>query len=149
GGFNMEYSSIGFALFYLAEYGNLVVQSAIITTLWLGGPDGPRIAGHSIGPFWFSIKVLILLYVFVWIRATLPRLRYDQLMELGWKRMIPLSLAWLMVVAGFQVSRTWGLVAFGASLLAFALLLQAIQVGTRASQVERELRTEREEAAGP
>ncbi|MGH8920715.1 MAG: complex I subunit 1/NuoH family protein, partial [Actinomycetes bacterium] len=80
GGFNMEYSSIGFALFYLAEYGNLVVQSAIITTLWLGGPDGPRIAGHSIGPFWFSLKVLILLYVFVWMRATLPRLRYDQLM---------------------------------------------------------------------
>ncbi len=150
GGFNMEYSAIGFALFYLAEYANLVVQSALITTLWLGGPDGPRIARNSIGPFWFILKVLILLYIFVWIRATLPRMRYDQLMELGWKRLIPLALGMLMVVAGFQVSRTWGLVAFGGGLLAFALLFQAIHVGSEAAAVERSLpaeRPEREEAS--
>ena len=117
GGYNMEYSSIGFAWFYLAEYAALVTNSAIIVTLWFGGPDGPRIAGHSIGPVWFAVKVLIILYIYVWVRATLPRLRYDQLMELGWKRLIPAALAMLMIVAGFQISHGWGLVAFGASLV--------------------------------
>ncbi len=136
GGFNLEYSSIGFAFFYLAEYMNLVTNSAIIVTLWLGGPDGPRIVGHSIGPVWFVLKVLIVLYVFVWMRATLPRLRYDQLMELGWKRMIPLSLAMLMVVGGFLVSIRWGFVAAGGSLLGGALLLRAIDVGSDARQLE-------------
>jgi NADH-quinone oxidoreductase subunit H len=136
GGFNLEYSSIGFAFFYLAEYMNLVTNSAIITTLWLGGPDGPAIFGHTIGPFWFAVKVLILLYIFVWIRATLPRVRYDQLMELGWKRLIPFALAMLMIDAGFQVSREWGLVALGGSILGLALLLRAIDVGRDASAIE-------------
>ena len=136
GGFNMEYSSIGFAFFYLAEYANLVTGSAIITTLWLGGPDGPAIAGHSIGPFWFILKVLIILYIFVWVRATLPRMRYDQLMELGWKRLIPLALAMLMVDAGFRVSDVWGFAALGGSLLGLALLLRAIDVGRDASRLE-------------
>ena len=104
GGYNMEYSSIDFAWFYLAEYAALVTNSAIIVTLWFGGPDGPSIAGHSIGPVWFTVKVLIILYIYVWIRATLPRLRYDQLMDLGWKRLIPASLAMLMIVAGRQIS---------------------------------------------
>ncbi|HYA45097.1 MAG TPA: complex I subunit 1 family protein, partial [Acidimicrobiales bacterium] len=98
GGFNMEYSSFSFALFFLAEYMALVTNAALITTLFLGGPDGPRIAGHSIGPVWFTLKVLVLLYVFVWARATLPRLRYDQLMDLGWKRLIPGALALFLVV---------------------------------------------------
>ena len=136
GGYNMEYSSIDFAWFYLAEYAALVTNSAIIVTLWLGGPDGPRIAHHSIGPFWFVLKLLIILYIYVWIRATLPRIRYDQLMDLGWKRLIPGSLAMLMIVAGFQVSRTWGFVAFGASVLLIALLMRAIDVGHGASEVE-------------
>lgn len=136
GGFNMEYSSIGFALFYLAEYMNLVTNSAIITTLWLGGPDGPRIAGNSIGPVWFVIKVLILLFIFVWVRATLPRMRYDQLMELGWKQLIPLSLAMLMVVAGFRVGASWGFIALGVSAFAFVLLMRAIDVGRDAREVE-------------
>ena len=144
GGFNMEYSSIGFALFYLAEYANLVVQSALITTLWLGGPDGPRIAGHSIGPVWFAIKVLILLFIFVWIRATLPRVRYDQLMELGWKRLIPLSLAWLMIVAGFEVSRAWGFAAAGASAVGFALLGQSIKVGRGATEMDTRISADAE-----
>jgi len=136
GGFNMEYSSIGFALFYLAEYMNLVTNSAIITTLWLGGPDGPRIAGNSIGPVWFVIKVLVLLFIFVWVRATLPRMRYDQLMELGWKQLIPLSLAMLMVVAGFRVGASWGFIALGVSAFAFVLLMRAIDVGRDAREVE-------------
>jgi NADH-quinone oxidoreductase subunit H len=144
GGFNMEYSSIGFALFYLAEYANLIVQASLITTLWLGGPDGPRIAGHSIGPAYFALKVLILLFIFVWIRATLPRVRYDQLMELGWKRLIPLSLAWLMIIAGFQVDRAWGFAAAGASALGFALLIQAIDVGRGATAMDTQISADAE-----
>ena len=115
GGYNLEYSSIDFAWFYLAEYAALVTNSAIIVTLWFGGPDGPRIAGNSIGPVWFMIKVLIILFVYVWIRATLPRLRYDQLMDLGWKVLIPASLAMLMIVAGRQISYSWGSIAFAAA----------------------------------
>jgi NADH-quinone oxidoreductase subunit H len=139
GGFNLEYSSIGFALFYLAEYMSLVTNSAIFTTLFLGGPDGPAIAGHSIGPFWFALKVLILLYIYVWMRATLPRLRYDQLMDLGWKRLIPGSLALLMIVAGARVSYRWGIVALCASYFAFELLRRAIDVGNQARQDEAAL----------
>jgi NADH-quinone oxidoreductase subunit H len=136
GGFNLEYSSIGFAFFYLAEYANLVTGAAMITTLWLGGPDGPAIAGHTIGPIYFIIKVLIILYIFVWIRATLPRMRYDQLMELGWKRMIPLALAMLMIDAGFQVSRVWGVVAVGGSIVGGVVLFRAVAVGRGASTLE-------------
>jgi len=136
GGYNLEYSSTGFMWFYLAEYAALVTNSAIIATLWLGGPDGPRIAGHSIGPVYFAVKVLIILYIYVWVRATLPRLRYDQLMDLGWKRLIPLALAMLMIVAGFQINREWGLVAFGGSLILIVLLLRAIELGRAASEVE-------------
>jgi NADH-quinone oxidoreductase subunit H len=150
GGYNLEYSSIDFAWFYLAEYAALITNSAIIVTLWFGGPDGPRIAGHSIGPAWFALKELIVLYIFVWIRATLPRLRYDQLMELGWKRLIPAALVMLMVVAGFQApgrssgsglqrwlgQREWGLVAIGAAVVLVVLLLRAIDVGRAATEIE-------------
>jgi len=151
GGYNLEYSSIDFAWFYLAEYAALVTNSAIIATLWFGGPDGPRIAGHSIGPVWFMVKVLIILYIYVWVRATLPRLRYDQLMDLGWKRLIPGSLAMLMIVAGFQVAptstsksaivrgfidREWGLLAIAVSLLLIVLLMRAIDVGHDASDLD-------------
>jgi NADH-quinone oxidoreductase subunit H len=136
GGYNLEYSSIDFAWFYLAEYAALVTNSAIIVTLWFGGPDGPKIAGNSIGPVWFAIKVLIILFIYVWIRATLPRLRYDQLMDLGWKRLIPASLAMLMIVAGRQISYAWGLAAFGASVVLFGVLLRAIEMGRGASEVE-------------
>ena len=144
GGYNLEYSSIDFAWFYLAEYASLVTNSAIVVTLWFGGPDGPRIASHSIGPVWFVIKLLIILYVYVWVRATLPRIRYDQLMDLGWKRLIPGALAMLLIVAGFQINaggswvsqRKWGLIAIGASLLFIAFLWRAIDVGHGASAVE-------------
>ncbi|HEX6394828.1 MAG TPA: complex I subunit 1 family protein [Acidimicrobiales bacterium] len=153
GGYNLEYSSIDFAWFYLAEYAALVTNSAIVVTLWFGGPDGPRIASHSIGPVWFVIKLLIILYVYVWVRATLPRIRYDQLMDLGWKRLIPGALAMLLIVAGFQINaggswasqRKWGLIAIGASLLFIAFLWRAIDVGHGASAVEtaRDDRTSR------
>jgi NADH-quinone oxidoreductase subunit H len=109
----------------------LVTNSAIFTTLFLGGPDGPFIAGHSIGPFWFALKVLILLYIYIWIRATLPRLRYDQLMDLGWKCLIPASLALLLIVAGARIGKDgfWGWLALCASAIGFLVLSRAVDVG--------------------
>jgi NADH-quinone oxidoreductase subunit H len=136
GGYMMEYASTGFMWFYLAEYAALVTNSAILVTLWFGGPDGPRIAGHSLGPLWFVIKLLVILYIYVWIRATLPRLRYDQLMELGWKRLIPAALAMLLIVAGRQIDLGWALVALGGSILLGALLWRAIDVGRQATALE-------------
>jgi NADH-quinone oxidoreductase subunit H len=129
GGFNLEYSAVGFMMFYLAEYMAVITNSAIFVTLFLGGPDGPRIAGNSIGPFWFTVKILVLLYIYVWIRATLPRLRYDQLMNFGWKQLIPASLALLLIVAAGRISWRWGLAALSGSILAFTFLARAIEVG--------------------
>src|SRR5207248_10392765 len=107
GGFNVEYSSVRFALFYLAEFMNTITVSAVAVTLFLGGPSGPHI---SVVPdlwpvVWFFLKLLIFLFAYIWLRATLPRLRYDQLMDLGWKRLIPLSLYWLLLVAALQIGR--------------------------------------------
>src|SRR5205085_3779561 len=103
---NTEYSGIRFALFYLASFMNTITTSAIIVTLFLGGPDGPA----PIGPpllwsfFWFFAKLIVFLFLFVWFRATLPRFRYDQLMDLGWKVLIPISLGWLLIVAAIRVA---------------------------------------------
>ena len=112
GGFNTEYSSIRFALFFLAEFMNTITMSAIIVTLFFGGPDGPipHIPHlYWLWPIlWFLGKTIVFLFVFVWLRAALPRLRYDQLMDLGWKRLIPLSLGWLLIVAGFVIDGWWG-----------------------------------------
>jgi NADH-quinone oxidoreductase subunit H len=111
GGFNTEYSSIRFAMFYLAEFMNAVTLAAIIVTLFLGGPNGwyPS-AGPTwlYGMIWFLLKLLVLLYVLVWIRGTLPRLRYDQLMDLGWKLLIPLSLGWLLLLVAVRVGNERG-----------------------------------------
>ena len=145
GGYNLEYSSIDFAWFYLAEYAALVTNSAIIVTLWLGGPNGPSFDGAHLGYIWFTIKELVILYIFVWIRATLPRFRYDQLMDLGWKRLIPASLLMLMIVAGFQATphykgwigqRLYGIAAIAASLFLVLLLIRAIDVGREATELE-------------
>ncbi|WP_458245126.1 NADH-quinone oxidoreductase subunit NuoH [Streptomyces sp. MAI_2237] len=107
GGFNTEYSSIKFAMFMLAEYVNMVTVSAVSTTLFLGGWRAPwpistfwEGANHGWWPLlWFTIKVQLLLFFFIWLRGTLPRVRYDQLMKLGWKVLIPVSVVWLMLVA--------------------------------------------------
>jgi NADH-quinone oxidoreductase subunit H len=108
GGFNTEYSSIRFALFFLAEFMNTVTMSAIIVTLFLGGPAGPAPIGPGWlwGCVWFFAKLLIFLFVFVWFRATLPRFRYDQLMDLGWKLLIPLALGWFLLLAALDVGRS-------------------------------------------
>jgi NADH-quinone oxidoreductase subunit H len=108
GGFHTEYSSIRFALFFLAEFMNTVTMSAIIVTLFFGGPSGPILI-EAIAPvwpvFWFFAKLLVFLFVFVWFRATLPRFRYDQLMDLGWKLLIPLSLGWLLLLGAVRIAR--------------------------------------------
>ena len=129
GGYQTEYASIGFALFYLAEFMNTITMSAIIVTLFLGGPSGPEIAGYSVGIFWFLLKVFVFLYTYVWLRATLPRFRYDQLMDLGWKRMIPLALGWLLVVAAIRVNGVWTVGVGAGMVLAGLLLYRAVIVG--------------------
>jgi NADH-quinone oxidoreductase subunit H len=110
GGFHTEYSSLKFALFFLAEYINMVTVSALCTTLFLGGWRAPWPV-TQLGPWvnqgwlpllWFTGKVLLLLFVFVWLRGTLPRLRYDQFMRFGWKVLIPLNLVWILTLAGIK-----------------------------------------------
>lgn len=106
GGFNTEYSSIRFALFFLAEFMNVITMSGVMVTLFLGGPQGlfdiPVIPGYIEGTIWFLAKLLLFLYMFVWFRATLPRLRYDQLMDFGWKLLIPVSLGWFLLLAALR-----------------------------------------------
>jgi NADH-quinone oxidoreductase subunit H len=107
GGFHTEYSSFRFALFYLAEFMNTITMSAIIVTLFLGGPAGPVYIGPGWlwGVIWFSLKLFVFLFIFVWTRATLPRFRYDQLMNIGWKAMIPLALGWILLLAAINIGR--------------------------------------------
>ncbi|MBB1254269.1 NADH-quinone oxidoreductase subunit NuoH [Streptomyces alkaliterrae] len=115
-GFQTEYSSIKFAMFMLAEYIHMVTLSALAVTLFLGGWRAPAPistfwegANHGWWPMlWFVGKVLVMLFVFVWLRGTLPRVRYDQFMKLGWKVLIPVSLVWLMLVATVRAMRNEG-----------------------------------------
>jgi len=110
GGFHTEYSGMRFALFFLAEYANMIVVSSVVTTLFLGGwlrpfPNVAALSFLGIVPSWawFLIKSFVFLYIFIWIRATLPRYRYDQLMRLGWKMLIPLAIANLLVTGVVKV----------------------------------------------
>ena len=105
-GFMTEYSSMPFALFFLGEYANMIMMSGVVTILFLGGWLPP----YDIAPFnylpgvvWFSLKVAFCLFIFIWVRATFPRYRYDQLMRLGWKVFLPFSLFWLTLTAFFIV----------------------------------------------
>ena len=117
GGFHTEYTGIRFAIFFLAEFMNLITMSAIAVTLFLGGPSGPSLgflpADNPVNTwlmpiFWFVAKLLALLFGTVWIRASLPRLRYDQLMDLGWKWLIELAFLWIMVSGTIIVGRDQG-----------------------------------------
>lgn len=147
GGFNTEYSSIRFGLFFLAEFMNTVTMSGIIVTLFLGGPQGlfdiPVIPGAIEGTVWLVAKILLFLYIYVWFRATLPRFRYDQLMDLGWKVLIPAALGWFLLMAVFQLGRdeNWsgvlvGVVA-GLVILGCVILVSAAISVSRANR-ERE-----------
>lgn len=105
-GYNVEYSSMTFALFFLGEYMNMILMSAISTILFLGGwlpPFGIEALTFVPGIIWFILKICLLLFVFIWVRAALPRYRYDQLMRLGWKIFLPLTLVWVVLVSGFLV----------------------------------------------
>jgi NADH-quinone oxidoreductase subunit H len=116
GGFHTEYSSLKFALFFLAEYINMATVSALATTLFLGGWHAPFWidhvwAGANEGYWpvlWFFGKVLFFIFIFIWLRGSLPRLRYDQFMAFGWKRLIPVSLVWIVAVATMRAARNEG-----------------------------------------
>lgn len=135
GGFHTEYSSLKFALFFLAEYVNIIAVSALATTLFLGGYHAPPGLGFTeqwLGGwftfFWFIAKVNLFFFIFMWLRATLPRLRYDQFMKFGWKVLIPASLVWILVVATLRVFQQEGasrtvVIAFAAGVV---LLLMAV-----------------------
>ena len=109
-GYNVEYSSMTFALFFLGEYANMILMSGMTAVLFLGGWLPP----FDIEPFtwvpgiiWFALKIALCLFVFLWVRATFPRYRYDQLMRLGWKVFLPFSLLWVVVTAGALVTFDW------------------------------------------
>jgi len=135
GGFHTEYSSLKFALFFLAEYINMATVSALATTLFLGGWRAPWPisiwdgANEGYWPFlWFMGKVLFFIFIFIWLRGSLPRLRYDQFMAFGWKVLIPVSIVWIIAVATIRVidlrggiDRSW--------LIGMAVVLAVVLVG--------------------
>ena len=102
-GYNVEYSAMGFALFFLGEYANMILMSAMTSILFLGGWLAPFGLTFIPGPIWLAVKIAFCLFIFLWVRATFPRYRYDQLMRLGWKVFLPLSLAGVVIVAGVLV----------------------------------------------
>ena len=111
-GFFVEYSAMSFALFFLGEYANMILMCGMTTILFLGGwlpfwPFTYEFFDFVPGLFWFAIKTAMLLFVFLWVRATFPRFRYDQLMRLGWKVFLPFSLFWVVVTAGVLVAFDW------------------------------------------
>jgi NADH-quinone oxidoreductase subunit H len=117
GGFHTEYSSLKFALFFLAEYVNMVTVSALATTLFLGGWKAPWPLGGQVWPgantgwwplLWFVGKLLMFLFLFIWLRGTLPRLRYDQFMRFGWKILIPGALLWIVLASGVRAMQQFG-----------------------------------------
>jgi NADH-quinone oxidoreductase subunit H len=148
GGFHTEYSSLKFALFFLAEYVNIVTVSALATTLFLGGYHAPPGLGFTeswLGGWftvvWFLLKVMTFFFVFVWLRGTLPRLRYDQFMQFGWKVLIPISILWILVVATLRVlslqnaSRVM-IVAFSTSVI---FIIMALNIGFENAKKKKEL----------
>ncbi len=153
GGFHTEYSSLKFALFFLAEYINMVTVSALMTTLFLGGWRAPwpislwASANTGWWPLlWFVIKIGIVLFVFIWLRGTLPRFRYDQFMKFGWKVLIPVNLIWIVIEAALKMtSRTGTFVVVG---IAVALVLIAAYMAEALQERNRRLaEIDAEEAA--
>ena len=151
GGFNTEYSSIRFALFFLAEFMNTITMSAVIVTLFFGGPQPIRIGDTALdiplipndleGTVWLLGKVLVFLYVYVWLRGTLPRLRYDQLMNLGWKLLIPTSLGWFMLLAAQNVGQDRGWNTGVVTVVSIAVILicvMIVQAALKVSAANRE-----------
>ncbi|MGN6780502.1 MAG: NADH-quinone oxidoreductase subunit NuoH [Marmoricola sp.] len=155
GGFHTEYSSLKFALFFLAEYINMATVSALATTLFLGGWHAPFWidtvwAGANQGYWpllWFFGKVLAFIFFFIWLRGSLPRLRYDQFMAFGWKRLIPIALVWILAVAGIRAASNHG--GFDRSWLYVAIVVLAVVViGLGVLDDRSERARERRAAAG-
>ncbi|HEY0904582.1 MAG TPA: NADH-quinone oxidoreductase subunit NuoH [Marmoricola sp.] len=153
GGFHTEYSSLKFALFFLAEYINMATVSALATTLFLGGWHAPfwidefwEGANSGYWPFlWFMGKVLFFIFIFIWLRGSLPRLRYDQFMHFGWKRLIPISLVWIVAVAAIRTvnlnggfDRTWLYAAIGVCAAALVVLMFVDEKKKSDEDAERE-----------
>jgi NADH-quinone oxidoreductase subunit H len=142
GGFVTEYTGIRFAIFFLAEFMNVITMSTVAVTLFLGGPSGPSLGfladDHVVNVwlmpvFWFGAKVIALLFVTVWVRASLPRMRYDRLMALGWKYLIEIAILWVLVAAAIEVAdvKDWNVwltvvVAFGGAAVAYGTLYLCI-----------------------
>jgi len=129
GGFHTEYSSLKFALFFLAEYINMVTVSALMTTLFLGGWRAPvpislwASANTGWWPLlWFVIKIAIVLFVFIWLRGTLPRFRYDQFMKFGWKVLIPANLVWILIEAAMKAFDRTALFIWGGAILVLVII---------------------------
>ena len=143
GGFHTEYSSLKFALFFLAEYVNIIAVSSLATTLFLGGPSAPPGFGFTeswLGGWftfiWFFLKVLGFFFFFVWLRGTLPRLRYDQFMKFGWKVLIPVNVAWILVVATLRLLTQQGasqfvIAAFTGGVVLAVLLAMSVYDSTK------------------
>ncbi|MFI0405446.1 NADH-quinone oxidoreductase subunit NuoH [Actinomadura sp. 3N508] len=152
GGFHTEYSSLKFAMFFLAEYINLTTLSALATTLFLGGwrapfPISTVWAGANSGWWpilWFLAKVFLFIFFFIWLRGTLPRVRYDQLMKLGWKVLMPFSLGWILLVATIRALRNDGydmrqIVIYAAVAAAVVLLATVVWEMVRGGEDEKEI----------
>ncbi len=159
GGFHTEYSSFKFALFFLAEYINMITVSAFCTTLFLGGWRAPAPittvwegANSGYWPLiWFFGKVFLLLFGFIWLRATLPRMRYDQFMRFGWKVLIPVNLAWILVLAYFKVAQN-GELSEGVRWISagvIALIVLAVAWGWPSKKKPKQVSLEEELAARP
>ena len=148
GGFHTEYSSLKFALFFLAEYVNIITVSALATTLFLGGyhaPPGLGFTENWLGGWftaiWFLLKVITFFFVFVWLRGTLPRLRYDQFMQFGWKVLIPTSILWILVVATLRVLSLQNtsriiVIAFASSVV---FIIMALNFGFESAKKKKEM----------
>jgi NADH-quinone oxidoreductase subunit H len=163
GGFHTEYSSFKFAMFFLAEYINMVTVSALATTLFLGGWRAPwplslwHGANHGWYPIlWFTAKVVIGIFIFVWLRGTLPRLRYDQFMAFGWKVLIPINLVWILAVTAIHVLQDrnwpkWEAVAVPLAIVLLVVVVPALMVleGAAARRQAAKLDEDDEEAALP
>ena len=154
GGFHTEYTSLKFALFFLAEYVNMVVVSCVATTLFLGGWRAPwpisLWSGANSGWFpviWFIIKTLIFLFLYIWLRGTLPRMRYDQFMKLGWKFLVPVSLVWTVaVIAVRDITARYG---FSAPMVLVILgVIVVVAVAIAFITPERKVRDDRVEVTG-
>ncbi|MCH2616217.1 MAG: NADH-quinone oxidoreductase subunit H, partial [Acidimicrobiales bacterium] len=152
GGFHTEYSSIRFALFFMAEFMNVITMSGVMVTLFFGGPGGyypPFGPAWFWGLLWFVGKVFIFASVFVWMRGTLPRPRYDQLMDFGWKLLIPLALGWVMLLATLDVFKDRGhdsglsqllilVISVVTLTLLAGLLMKSISIGKHKRELEGE-----------